>query len=248
MEEQPIINKNKYRIIRIVISAIALALVLGLMIYFTIKLFPLAQAIQDDEEYRNEVVSEIRSYGALSFWLIVGLQVLQTVLAIIPAFPIVMLAGILFSPFEAVLTCIIGQTIGGIIVYWLVKLLGVKFIALFINPDKISESRLLKNTGRCEVIMAGYLMIPAIPKDIVSFVAPFTKIKFWHFVIIDFVFRIPMTVVTVIMGSALFTGDYTLAIVLGSISTVLALLEIIFNRKIVNWLDDLSVRFNKNKQ
>ena len=85
--------------------------------------------------------------------------------------------------------------------------------------------------------MFGYLLIPALPKDIVSFVAPFTKIKIKNFILINLIARIPMTIVTVFMGSSLISGAYTIAIVLGVISLLLAILCFSFNGKIVSFLE-----------
>jgi uncharacterized membrane protein YdjX (TVP38/TMEM64 family) len=196
--------------------------------------------IQKDEVFRIEFTEKIRSYGYLSFFLVLAAQILQCVLAIIPSGPIVMISGMLFNPFVAVIVCLLGQTIGGLIIYYLVKLLGYNFIALFIDPDKIKNSKLIANKNRTNVLMFGYLLIPALPKDIVSFVAPFTKIKIKEFILISFIARIPMTIVTVLMGSSIIDGRYILVTILAIISLLLALLCFIFNKKIVNYLENRS--------
>ena len=85
--------------------------------------------------------------------------------------------------------------------------------------------------------MFGYLMIPALPKDIVAFIAPFTKVNLWRFTLINIFARIPMTIVSVMMGTAFIDGNYVLAFVLAGCSGVCALLCFIFNKKIVNFLD-----------
>ena len=237
MEELTEEKKKKYKKIRIALQIILIALFVSLLIFLTIKIYPIFNKIQKNEEYRNQVVEILSGYGGWVSLIIIAAQVLQTILAVIPSGPIVMIAGILCHPALAIILCIIGQTIGGICVYYLVKLLGYKFVALFINPDSIKESKFLKNTKRCEVLMFGYLLIPALPKDIVSFVAPFTKIKVKNFILINLFARIPMTIVTVFMGSSLISGAYIIAIILGIISLLLAILCFIFNGKIVAFLE-----------
>lgn len=237
MEELSEQKKKKYKIIRIIIQAIVIAVLLGILIWGTIELYPIFMKIQKDETYRNQVIEELQSYGGFAWLIVLGAQILQTILAVIPSGPIVMISGVLFHPMIAVVICIVGQTLGGICVYYLVKLLGYRFIALFVNPDKIKESKFLKNETRCEVLMFGYLLIPALPKDIVSFVAPFTKIKVKNFILISLIARIPMTIVTVFMGTSLISGTYIIAIILGAISLVLAILCFIFNGKIVRFLE-----------
>ncbi len=237
MEELNEKKKSKYKIIRIIIQIILIVGIISLLIFSTIKLFPIFTKIQNDEAYRDIIVDKIKSYGWLSFFIVLGAQILQAILAIIPSGPIVIISGILFHPVLAIIICLVGQTIGAVCVYYLVKQLGVKFIALFIDPDKIKNFSILKNRRQCEVLMFGYLLIPGLPKDIISFVAPFTQIKIKSFILITLIARIPMTIVSVLMGSSLLNGSYTLAIILGSISLILALLCFIFNKKIVLYLE-----------
>lgn len=248
MEELSEKKKKKYKVIRIIIQVILIVFILALIIWATIKLYPIFAKIQKNEAYRDEIVDKIRSYGGWSWLIIIVAQILQTILAVIPSGPIVMISGILFHPLVAAILCIIGQTLGGICVYYLVKLLGYRFVALFIDPDKIKESRFLKNTRRCEVLMFGYLLIPALPKDIVAFVAPFTKIKVRSFILINIIARIPMTLVTVFMGSSLLHGSYVVAIVLGALSCVLAILCFVFNGKIVRFLEKKQKTAQEEKQ
>lgn len=238
MKELNEIQKKNYKVIRIITQSLLLIIFICLIIFLSIKLYPYFIKIQNDEIYRVEFTEKIRSYGYFSFFIILAGQILQTILAIIPSGPIVMISGMLFNPVIAVIICLIGQTIGGILVFYLVKLLGYNFIALFIDPDKIKNSKLIVNKNRTNVLMFGYLLIPALPKDIVSFVAPFTKIKIKEFIFISLIARIPMTIVTVLMGSSIIDGKYILVIILASISLILAIICFIFNKKIVNYLEN----------
>ncbi|MBQ3253386.1 MAG: TVP38/TMEM64 family protein [Acholeplasmatales bacterium] len=231
-------KKKNYKLLRIILQSIILLIVIGLIIYLTIKMYPYFDKINKDEVYKEEFIENIRSYGFLSFFIILGLQILQTIFMIIPSGPIVMISGVLFNPVIAIIVCLIGQTIGGVSVYYLVRLLGYRFIALFIDPNKIKNSKLLGNEVRTRVLMFGYLLIPALPKDIIAFIVPFTKVKVKDFIIINLIARTPMTIVTVLIGSSIINGSYTLAIVLGYISLILAILCFIFNGKIVRYLEN----------
>ena len=229
-------NSKKYKIIRLVLQIIIILALIAIALYATIELYPYFKRVQTDEEYTNYIIHKNRPYGGWSILIIMFLQVIQTIFMIIPAGPIVMISGILLSPGSAILSSIVGQTIGGIIVFLLVRLFGFKFIALFVEPKKIYESKLLKNTTRCEVMMFGYLMIPALPKDIVSFIAPFTGIKLKDFIIINLFARMPMTVVSVFMGSSIMDSNIILLVILTLFSCALALTCFIFHKKIEDFL------------
>ncbi|MBQ9124402.1 MAG: TVP38/TMEM64 family protein [Acholeplasmatales bacterium] len=238
-------SKKKYKKIRIAIYTSVLLLIIAGLIFATIKLFPYFKRIQDDKLYREYIVEKLNSYDGLAGIIILLVQILQVILTVIPSGPIVIISGILFNPVIAIIICLVGQTIGSIIVYLLVKTLGYRFIALFFDPESIKNSKLLKNEVRCKVLMVGYMLIPGLPKDIIAFIAPFTKIKLKDFIIISFFGRLPMTIVTVLLGTSILAGSMPLAITLTCICILLALLCFIFQNKIINFLEK---RGSKNEE
>ena len=78
-------QKKKYKIARITIQITILVVLLGLAIWGTILLYPIFRKMQADETYLETILEKVRSYGAYSWLIILGLQIIQTVLAIIPA-------------------------------------------------------------------------------------------------------------------------------------------------------------------
>ncbi|MDE6407064.1 MAG: VTT domain-containing protein [Anaeroplasmataceae bacterium] len=227
MEEN---NNKKYKMIRIIIQSVLIGLLLGFAIFACVKLYPIFNRMQKDEAYLEEVLTSIRSYGNISWLILIGMQILQTVLAIIPSGPVVILTGMIYSPAIAVIICIVGQTLGALVVIGLVKLFGYSFLALFVDPEKSKKFKLLEDGKRCGVLMFSYLLIPFLPKDPIAFIVPFTKVKVRYFILILIFARLPMTIVSVIFGNSVITGNYIAAIVIGSISFLLALLCFVFNK------------------
>ncbi len=238
-------KRNKYKIIRLIIQAFILLLILAVIIFACIKLYPIFNRMQKDEIYLNEVLNKINSYGSISWLILIGMQVLQTILAVVPAGPIVMITGMLYNPFLAVVICLVGQTLGALAVIGLVKLFGYSFLALFIDPEQPKKLKLLDDGPRCGVLIFSYLLIPCLPKDPITFIVPFTKLKIRYFLIIQFFAKIPMTIVTVVLGNSLVTGNYIIAIILGGFSLILAILCFIFNKRIVNFIEKIA---NKNQE
>jgi uncharacterized membrane protein YdjX (TVP38/TMEM64 family) len=235
-------KNNKLRIIRIIIQAVVLILLVVFAIIACIKLYPIFIKIQNDEIYRNEVVAQIQSTGFWGGFILILIQVFQTVLAVIPSGPVVIIAGMMYDPWIAVLICLIGQTLGALVVIGLVKLFGYTFISLFVDLEKVKQFKLLNNEKKCAVLMFSYSLIPLLPKDPLAFIVPFTKVKTWVFLIITFVARMPMTIVSVVFGNSLISGEFGLGIIIACISGLLALVCFIFNNKIVEYLEKLSVK------
>lgn len=245
MEED---KKRKLKIIRIIIQIVIITILIGVSIFACVKLYPIFQRMQQDEEYLNATIEHIRSYGGYSWIILIGLQILQTVLAIIPSGPIVIITGMLYHPVLAVIICLVGQTLGALLVIGLVKLFGYSFLALFVDPEQPKKFKLLQDGKRCGVLMFSYLLIPFLPKDPIAFIVPFTKVKIRYFVLIHLVARLPMTIVSVIFGNSLISGNYTAGIIIASVSAILALLCFIFNKKIVAWLDRYTERKTKKEE
>ncbi|MDE7263628.1 MAG: VTT domain-containing protein [Anaeroplasmataceae bacterium] len=235
-------KKRRYKILRIAIQITLILVLLGLAIYGCIVLYPIFKRMQNDDIYLEQVVEGIRSYGSFSWLVLIGMQIIQTVLAIIPAGPVVILTGMLYPPFLAVIICLVGQTLGALAVIGLVKLFGERFLALFIDPDQPKKFKLLEDGTRCGVLMFSYLLIPFLPKDPIAFIVPFTKVKVRHFVWINLIARLPMTIVSVLVGNSVVSGNYIVGIVIGSISFFLAMLCFIFNKRIVLWLDYIATK------
>ncbi len=243
MEEE---KKKRYRIIRITIQVSLILILVALTIFACVKLYPIFVRMQKDEEYLNQTIEKIRSYGGFSWLILIGLQIIQTVLAIIPAGPIVIITGMLYHPALAVIICLVGQTLGALVVIGLVKAFGNSFLALFIDPEEPKKFKLLEDGKRCGVLMFSYLLIPFLPKDPIAFIVPFTKVRVRYFILINFIARLPMTIVSVVVGNSVVTGNFIPGIVIGSISFALAILCFAFNKKIVAFLDKITSEKSMN--
>lgn len=240
-------KKNKLKIIRIVIQAILIVGILVLAVFAVIKLYPIFMKINDDEAYRQMIIDKISAYGNFSWLILIGIQIVQTILAVIPSGPVVIITGIMYNPWVASIICLVGQTLGAVIVIYLVKLFGYTFISLFIDPEQTKKFKILQDGKRCGVLMFSYLLIPLLPKDPIAFIVPFTKVKVKHFIWINLVARTPMTIVTSFLGSSIVTGNYIISLVLGIICGILALLCFIFNKKIVDYIDKITMKINTSK-
>lgn len=236
------LQKKKLKRIRMIIQIVLIVIVLGLAIFAAVKLYPLFLRIQNDEAYCNEVVEKLNSFGSFSWIILILLQVVQTVLAVIPSGPLVILTGIIYSnPIVGILISLVGQTLGALVVILLVKAFGYSFMALFIDPEQPKKFKLLEDGKRCGVLMFSYLLIPVLPKDPIAFIVPFTQVKTHWFLLLNAVARTPMTIVSVVFGNSLISGNMGVGIIIAAISTIVALLCFIFNKKIVALLDKITM-------
>ena len=237
LEKQRLAKEKKRRLI---IQIILITIVLLVAIVGTILLFPIFIKIQNDEVYRNQVINYLNGWGSWSWIAIIGIQILQTVLCVIPAGPIVIITGVLYSPLKAAIITVVGQTLGALVVIGLVKLFGHGFLTLFIDPKQTEKFTILKDRKRCCVLMFSYLLIPVLPKDPIAFVVPFTEVKVRDFIIINIIARLPMTLVSVYFGSNILGGSLSLGFYIGCGIAIIAIICFIFNKQITEFIDKIT--------
>ena len=93
---------------------------------------PMIQFVSDPEKFRNWV-NESGIWGRICFVLMVMFQV---IVAFVPGEPLEIGAGYAFGTFEGTLLCIVGITLGSIIVFELVRKFGIKLVEVFLPLKK----------------------------------------------------------------------------------------------------------------
>ena len=117
-------KQKKQKRVRLIIQIIVIILLLAMAVGFTIYLLPIFVRIQKDEAFRNTVVEYISRLGNWSWIALIFIQVIQAILCVIPAGPVVILTGMLYNSFIAVIITIVGQTLGALAIIWLVKIIS----------------------------------------------------------------------------------------------------------------------------
>ena len=76
-------------------------------------------------------------------------------------------------------------------------------------------------------------LIPGLPKDFFTFIAPLTPISIHRFVLISTLGRAPGMLITTYAGVSLLEGNYLLAVALYGVLGLCALIGVIFYRRMV---------------
>ena len=223
-------NKQKWLIAGIVLFVI-------LSVLLVIKFLPLIKKLQE-KEFQEQFQNWVSSFGIWGILVLLICQVLQIVLFFLPGEVFEFSAGLLYGVLGGYLICVVGQIISILIVYGLYSVFGNKLIKHFLTEEQITK--ISKNKTRAEVILFFCLLMPGINKDIFNFVAPYCKVPMWKFILITIVSRFTSVFSSILLGSSVITGNYSLSIVVLVLSAVISLLGIVFNKKIVIFLEKMS--------
>ncbi len=212
-------RKSKIKILRILLAIIAVAIIIGIIIYL-IPVMKNLSTVEGQEAFRNKV----NDSGFLGLLMLFGLQVAQIFLIILPGEPIEILAGMCYGGWGGLLFITISVFILTTAIFFLVRKLGRKFVYDICDEEKVKKienSKLFKNPKKIEWIMIILFMIPGTPKDLLVYIAGLLPIKPLRFILISTFARLPSVVSSTFAGNTLMKGDWQSSLVIYAITFIL---------------------------
>ncbi len=197
-------------------------LVIGLVAFLCIRyLLPLSHLLTT-EEGRMEIGSAIEEYGIFAPLIFIGMMALQIVIAFIPGGPMELLGGMLFGSVRGILYSALGVLLGMFLVVLLVKCFGKPVVNFFLSEEQLERFSVLRDEKKLEFWVFILFLIPGIPKDLLTYVVPLTKISTVNFLFLATIARMPALVASVLIGDSLTKGNYVLCIIVCAVAAVLA--------------------------
>lgn len=198
-----------------------LYLVFGLIVISCLFL-PLFNLLVNHSQY-------FKQWGIVGKGLLLIAMTLQVVVAFIPGEAVELLAGVLYGPIEGTLLCLFGAALGSIIIYLLSAMLGEKF---FDKKGKEKDFLLSKKITVPFVFLL--FLLPASPKDALTYFMPMTSIKLSSFLIVSSIARIPSVLSSTLTGSVWKQGKLELSILIYGLTAIFSLLGYLIYRRITN--------------
>lgn len=217
---------DKHKKIAVIVSVIIFIFLTVVIAVFVGR--PLVKFASKPELFREWVDSN----GIFSRLAFLGMNMLQVVIAIIPGEPFELAAGYAFGKVEGTLLCVLGATLGGVPIFWLVRKLGVKAVEIFFSKEKIESLKFLKSSPKRDILVFIFYLIPGTPKDLLNYFVGLTDMKFWKWLIISLVARFPSIITSTVGGDAVGLKNYTFAIVVFAITLVISGIGIFIYRRI----------------
>ncbi len=177
-----------------------------------------------EPELLRELVEE---KGFLAQIIFIGVIILQVMIAVIPGEPFEMAAGYAFGMVEGTILTLIGTVLGGIIVFALVRKFGIKLVRLFFPEEKINSLSFLKTSRKKTILYFLIFMVPGTPKDLLSYFAGLTDMKFTLWILISSFGRIPSLITSTLSGDFLGTENYFKAIIMLIVTSILCITGIL---------------------
>lgn len=210
-----------------ILSLAAILIIFSLIAYYVGR--PLLRQFRDSPETFREYVEE---HGLLGQATMIGIVMLQVVIALIPGELFELGAGFVFGWLEGTLLCLIGMALASILVYAVVRKFGVKIVSLFFSADKINRFSFLRSHKKLNLLTFILFLIPGTPKDLLTYLIGLTPMPLHTFLWISTLARIPSVVSSAVTGS-LMQSDRTLAAVITyGVTLLISAICILWYRKI----------------
>ena len=199
------------------------SVILIILIILFIRLFPTFLKLTS-EEGRLEFKKIIENLGIKGAILIIALEISKIILVFLPGEPIELLAGMCYGPWIGLLIIYIGVTISNIIIIFLVKKYGVKFVQDVIKEKKIKKINQMidDNNDRTEITLFVLYFLPFLPKDFITYVASLLPISKVKFLIISIIARFPAVFSSVLVGSKILDGKIISIILIYTVTYIIS--------------------------
>ncbi|MEG1931392.1 MAG: VTT domain-containing protein, partial [Anaerovorax sp.] len=179
----------------------------------------------------------LSQYKAASVFIYIGLQIMQILVSIIPGQILQFASGYAYTFIFGYLYSIIGIAIGTLCTFYLARVLGKDAMHLIFGEERITKFVKIFNSEKAYVVIFVLYIIPGFPKDLITYAAGVSEIKFKPFLTLALVGRTPALMATILMGSMLKNGSYTGLIIFAIFAVILCVVCLCNRHKLIHLAD-----------
>ena len=236
------LNKNNKK--QVIIATLKLLFLVLIVILIPLYLYFYHHDFLMCFENFDDIVIFLEKYKFQSIPIYIILQILQIVISVLPGQVFQLAAGYLYTFWPALLFSCVGAFLGTTITFCLANWLGSDFVHLFFSKDKTEEYVKKLNSKRAYTVVFLLYAIPGIPKDVVSYAAGLSEMRYKPFIILSTIGRLPGMMGSIIIGSMWHKEEYIGMIILGFVAVVAFCSCIIYRKKLHEVLDKAYDKLN----
>lgn len=183
-------------------------------------------------EYRERFSAWIGGLGLKGVAILLGIQALQIVVAVIPGGPVEIVAGAAYGPWGGFAICILGCLIAAAGIFFAVRIFGVPLVERLFGKKLTDKYKFLGNTKKVSLALFLLFLIPGVPKDALTYIAPLGAIKPGRFLLITTSARAPAILMSAMLGSSALRGNWTLLLLLFGATALTGIAGLLYGERI----------------
>ena len=209
---------------------------LAIVTIIVVLLWPHLKGMFEPGGVQN-LIERIREAGPVGVFVLLGFQLLQVIVALIPGEVVQIAAGLLYGPWLGVLILFVGCVISSFIVFQLVHRLGAPFVRDIVPDRLIDRFDTFEKTKKFDSIVFILFLIPGLPKDVFTYIVPLTEMPMGKYLIISNIARLPGMLGSTLAASALISGDYLRAGIIFGVLAIIAIVVILLSERLLEFLE-----------
>lgn len=225
-------NMSKRGKVALVVGAVAAIVALGLLI--TWACMPVIDMLSDPVK-QAQFEQWVESLGIFGVLLMLLIQVVQIVVAFIPGEVVQVMAGVMYGTLGGLALCLVGCVLASSVVFALIRRLGSGFVAKLFGEDALDRFSFLQDSSRLETLVFILFLIPGLPKDLLTYVVPLTRIRMRNFLVLSTIGRVPGMVASTLIGSSIADANWPLIIAVFAVVLVVGFLGIWKKDALMAW-------------
>lgn len=222
---------------KLILSVLKLAVLSGIVIGIPLYIVLCQRDFIEQFRSFDDVLAYLEHYKFESIFIYIGIQILQIVISVIPGQAFQFAAGYLYGFIPGLIFSVIGAFLGTLVSFYLSRLLGKDAVHLFFGEERINHFIERLNSRRAYTIVFLLYLIPGLPKDVVSYAAGVSEMKFKAFMAFSMAGRIFGMSGSLLIGAFYFKQHYIGMAVIGAFAVIAFILCVIYRNKINRYLD-----------
>jgi uncharacterized membrane protein YdjX (TVP38/TMEM64 family) len=185
-------------------------------------------------EYRERFGAWIESLGPKGVAILLGIQILQIVVAIIPGGPLEIAAGAAYGAWGGFAICVLGCLIASAGIFLAVRTFGAPLAKRLAGRDLTEKYRFLTDSKKVSRALFLLYLVPGVPKDALTYIAPLGTIGLRRFLLISNGARVPAILMSTMLGSSVLRGNWALILLLFGATAAAGIAGLVYGEQIAD--------------
>ncbi|MDR2106000.1 MAG: TVP38/TMEM64 family protein [Coriobacteriales bacterium] len=186
----------------------------------------------------------IKEAGVFGILICLGVQFVQVVVAFIPGEVVQVAIGYVYGTIGGGFITLAGALFSSVFVFYLVRKLGAPFVQGMVGGKDSGRLKFLHDSKNLNSLVFILYLIPGLPKDVFNYVVPLTKMQPSAFFVLSTIARAPAIFASTFVAASFKSGDYIQMAIVAAVFGGLGLFGIIFNQRIMGFVDRLVTRLS----
>lgn len=214
------------------------ALFLILIVTVTLLVSPYIMKLTEPENQAEfkKWVSDMGIWGVL---LVLGIQMLQIVVAFIPGEPVELIAGVLYGTVFGTLFCLFGCVLASSLIFLISKKFGKRLLYRIFSEEKVKSWKWLQEGKRLDTVTFILFLIPGTPKDMLTYIVGVGEMSLGRFLLISTFARIPSIVSSTAVGDTMRQGEWQISIIIFAVTGLIGILGILYKDRLIEFCRNL---------